>query len=107
MATAWKHCACSVDSPVPAPQAQHTSALRTNVGERGPGIPIEPCWGAAKDSDSREHSLIRLPVILRSAIMILTIASPAILLAQFQQPTADELQMTADPKAPGAAAVFF
>ena len=34
----------------------------------------------------------------------LTISNPV--MAQFQQPTADELKMTADPKAPGAAAVY-
>jgi hypothetical protein len=32
--------------------------------------------------------------------------SPALLCAQFQQPTDEELKMTADPKAPGAAAVY-
>jgi Domain of Unknown Function with PDB structure (DUF3857)/Transglutaminase-like superfamily len=37
--------------------------------------------------------------------LLLALASPA-LLAQFQQPTDDELKMTADPKAPGAAAVY-
>ena len=36
----------------------------------------------------------------------LAIASPALLRAQFQQPTPEELKMTADPKAPGAAAVY-
>jgi hypothetical protein len=40
------------------------------------------------------------------APLFLVLASPALLLAQFQQPTADELKMTADPKAPGAAAVY-
>jgi hypothetical protein len=42
-----------------------------------------------------------------SAILFLasTISIPA--MAQFQQPTADELKMTADPKAPGVAAVYF
>ncbi len=34
----------------------------------------------------------------------LTISKPG--MAQFQPPTAEELKMTADPKAPGAAAVF-
>lgn len=32
--------------------------------------------------------------------------SPALLRAQFQEPTKEELQMTSDPKAPGAAAVY-
>ena len=35
-----------------------------------------------------------------------SVTSPALLLAQFQQPTAEELKMTAGPKAPGAAAVY-
>jgi hypothetical protein len=43
---------------------------------------------------------------LRAAFMLLVLASPALLRAQFQQPTPDELKMTADPKAPGAAAVY-
>ncbi len=34
------------------------------------------------------------------------LASPAPLTAQFQAPTPDELKMTSDPKAPGAAAVY-
>lgn len=34
------------------------------------------------------------------------LASPAALHAQFQEPTKEELQMTSDPKAPGAAAVY-
>jgi hypothetical protein len=38
------------------------------------------------------------------ALMIL--ASPALLRAQFQEPTQEELKMTADPKAPGAAAIY-
>jgi hypothetical protein len=40
------------------------------------------------------------------ALLLLFFASPALLLAQFQLPTDEELKMTADPKAPGAAAVF-
>jgi hypothetical protein len=36
----------------------------------------------------------------------LAITSPAFLHAQFQQPTTEELQMTSDPKTPGAAAVY-
>src|SRR5215469_5133103 len=34
------------------------------------------------------------------------LASPFVARAQFQEPTKEELQMTADPKAPGAAAVY-
>jgi hypothetical protein len=40
------------------------------------------------------------------ALLVLALASPALIRAQFQQPTDEELKMTADPKAPGAAAVY-
>jgi hypothetical protein len=36
----------------------------------------------------------------------LALASPGLAYAQFQEPTAEELRMTADPKAPGASAVY-
>jgi hypothetical protein len=38
--------------------------------------------------------------------MLLALATTAPLLAQFQPPAPEELKMTADPKAPGAAAVY-
>ena len=41
-----------------------------------------------------------------AALLILALASPGLLRAQFQQPTDEELKMTSDPKAPGAAAVY-
>jgi hypothetical protein len=40
------------------------------------------------------------------ALLLLLLASPALLLAQFQKPNDEELRMTSDPKAPGAAAVY-
>ena len=40
------------------------------------------------------------------SLLLLVFAFPSFLLAQFQQPTPEELKMTADPKAPGAAAVY-
>jgi len=43
---------------------------------------------------------------VRNALLLLAMALPALLHAQFQQPTDEELKMTADPKAPGAAAVY-
>jgi len=43
---------------------------------------------------------------LRYLLLLLVFASPALLPAQFQDATPQERQMTADPKAPGAAAVF-
>ncbi len=49
---------------------------------------------------------MRISVFLRYAFLLLALACPAILLAQFQQPTDEELKMTSDPKAPGAAAVY-
>ena len=41
-----------------------------------------------------------------AALLFIVIRPPCSLLAQFQDPTKDELQMTADPKAPGAASVY-
>jgi len=49
---------------------------------------------------------MRLSAFVRNISLLAAIASPALLLAQFQQPTGEELKMTADPKAPGAAAVY-
>jgi hypothetical protein len=40
------------------------------------------------------------------ALLLLALASPTLLVAQFRQPTDQELNMTADPKASGAAAVY-
>lgn len=44
--------------------------------------------------------------LLQCAFLCLLSASPALVSAQFQAPNPDELKMTADPKAPGAAAVY-
>ncbi len=49
---------------------------------------------------------MRISVFMRNLPLLLAFTSPALLLAQFQQPTDEELKMTADPKAPGAAAVY-
>ncbi len=49
---------------------------------------------------------MRLPIVLPSAATFLALAAPCLLHAQFQEPTKEELQMTADPKAPGADAVY-
>lgn len=40
------------------------------------------------------------------AVFLVVLATPALLHAQFRDPTPDELKMTADPKAPGASAVY-
>jgi hypothetical protein len=50
---------------------------------------------------------MRILVLARYLLLFLTIASPVLLRAQFQKPTDEEIKMTADPKAPGAAAIFF
>ena len=49
---------------------------------------------------------MRKSFFLCSAIGLLSTVSPALLRAQFQSPNPDELKMTSDPKAPGAAAVY-
>jgi hypothetical protein len=49
---------------------------------------------------------MRKSIYTRKALLLLALAAPSALLAQFQQPTDEELKMTADPKAPGAAAVY-
>ncbi len=49
---------------------------------------------------------MRISVFMRCLPLLLALTSPALLLAQFQQPTSEELKMTSDPKAPGAAAVY-
>jgi Domain of Unknown Function with PDB structure (DUF3857)/Transglutaminase-like superfamily len=45
-------------------------------------------------------------LLLCGAAMFLAAVLPTVLYAQFQQPTDQELKMTSDPKAPGAAAVY-
>jgi hypothetical protein len=49
---------------------------------------------------------MRLATLLRITALTLTCAAPMMLEAQFQKPTDEELKMTADPKAPGADAIF-
>ena len=49
---------------------------------------------------------MRAPALVRSLLMVLAVSFPTLALAQFHDPTPEELKMTADPKAPGAAAVF-
>src|SRR5580692_6015888 len=51
--------------------------------------------------------MIIRPSVLPLCLLLLPLsASPALLRAQFQPPDPDELKMTSDPKAPGAAAVY-
>jgi hypothetical protein len=49
---------------------------------------------------------MRKSFFLRSAVLFLAAVSSAVVYAQFQTPTEEELKMTADPKAPGADAVY-
>jgi hypothetical protein len=49
---------------------------------------------------------MRLHTALRFTLLLVGAASPALVIAQFQTPTSEELNMTSDAKAPGAAAVF-
>jgi len=49
---------------------------------------------------------MRTYATMRFTLLLLFLAAPAILRAQFQPPTPEELSMTADPNAPGAAAIY-
>jgi hypothetical protein len=49
---------------------------------------------------------MRTSALVRKVVLLLVSASPVLLSAQFQEPTSEELKMTADPKAPGASAVY-
>src|ERR1700676_3685678 len=49
---------------------------------------------------------MRIRVVVRLAALSLCLVFPLLGRAQFQEPTKEELSMTADPKAPGAAAVY-
>jgi Domain of Unknown Function with PDB structure (DUF3857)/Transglutaminase-like superfamily len=49
---------------------------------------------------------MRLQGGMRFAALVLALLSPGVLRAQFQEPSKEERQMTADPKAPGASAVY-
>ena len=50
---------------------------------------------------------MRTRLLIFLAVLSLVTASPALLHAQFQEPSKEELEMTADSKAPGADAVYF
>ncbi len=49
---------------------------------------------------------MRKSIFLSGAAVFVAVFLPVLVRAQFQQPTDEELKMTADPKAPGAAAVY-
>lgn len=49
---------------------------------------------------------MKVPSALCKVLLLFAFTTPALVFAQFQQPTQEELKMTSDPKAPGAAAVY-
>jgi hypothetical protein len=49
---------------------------------------------------------MRAFALSRALVFVSAVAFPNLIYAQFQQPTDEELKMTADPKAPGADAVY-
>jgi hypothetical protein len=49
---------------------------------------------------------MRISLLLRSAVLLALSLAPVLAAQQFQAPTDEELKMTADPKAPGADAVY-
>jgi len=49
---------------------------------------------------------MRNSAFVRHVLLFLSLASPVVAFAQFQEPTGEELKMAADPKAPDAAAVY-
>jgi hypothetical protein len=49
---------------------------------------------------------MRISDAIPTLALLIAIASPAFLRAQFHDPTPEELKMTVDPKAPGASAVY-
>ena len=49
---------------------------------------------------------MRIRLFVRLVPVLLAIAAPALVQAQFQPPTSEELKMTADPAYPDAAAVY-
>ncbi len=49
---------------------------------------------------------MRIRLVVRAAALLVCLAASVPVWAQFQEPTKEELQMTEDPKAPGAAAVY-
>jgi Domain of Unknown Function with PDB structure (DUF3857)/Transglutaminase-like superfamily len=49
---------------------------------------------------------MRIRLLIRLLLIVSCLGSGYVLRAQFQEPTKEELQMTSDPKAPGAAAVY-
>src|SRR6185369_11952759 len=49
---------------------------------------------------------MRFHNVVRIGLFLLVAAGPLVSYGQFQPPTKEELAMTSDPKAPGAAAVY-
>jgi hypothetical protein len=57
------------------------------------------------DSNIKDR-VMRKYLVVQSFLALLTVMAPVMAHAQFQAPTNEELKMTEDPKAPGAAAVY-
>jgi hypothetical protein len=74
--------------------------LETGLHRNPAALPLLFLLSPAKDNLMRTLSFV--PALL----LLLAVASPLPLRAQFQQPTAEELKMTDDPAHPGAAAVY-
>src|ERR1035438_1835662 len=58
------------------------------------------------NSATRKGKIMRAPAVVRYSFLLLAFSIPTFAFAQFQPPTGEELKMTADPKTPGAAAVY-
>src|SRR5208283_1899271 len=65
-----------------------------------------PDFRIASGFSQAKEPFMRIHLFVRNAFLLLALASPLLIRAQFQQPSSDELKMTADPKTPGAAAVY-
>jgi len=65
-----------------------------------------PTIGPHSTQQAKAHPMRIRVLACGLPLLLLVLASPAFLRAQFQDPTPDELKMTSDPKAHGAAAVY-
>jgi hypothetical protein len=49
---------------------------------------------------------MQIPFLVARMLLGVALVAPTLLCAQFQEPTSEELKMTADPQSPGAAAIY-
>ena len=104
--TAGLQTGCSGDLQIPTPGAPpplRTAGLQTGCnGDLQIPTPAAPSFAPSH----RAKGGTRLSSFLVNAALLLPLlASPLALRAQFHPPNPDELRMTSDPQAPGAAAV--